>query len=371
MKNRILVVNLIEQSDAYPNAKYQTDFFLKSKAFDVKLVCFPTWGNKESWLIARFFSFLYAHFKVAVKLALYKGDMIYVFYPSLFVACLAYVLCPKHKVVLDAFISIYDTVVIDRTLIRQQSALARILLWLERQVYLRSSKVVVDTNSNGEYYSALFNVPASTFSSVPLFTNEDDYCETEYKPIRDRCRVLFVGTLVPLHGVEVIVRAVEMLRESECFKYMEFVIVGDGQCRSCLDELLKLELKNVKWVRGWLDSPSLAEQIFQADICLGVFGQGKAERVMPYKAYLYSCVGRAMISCEGYSSDNPGVKAISCEGTVEDKAARLASEIAYLCAHPLERLKLSKESSRYYHQMLSNKVASKKLEQVFLEVCES
>lgn len=370
MKNRILVVNLVEQSDAYPNAKYQTKFFLESKLFDVKLVCCPVWGNKKSWVITRIFSFLCAHFKVAVKLALYRGDMIYVFYPSLFVACLAYVLCPKQKVILDAFISIYDTVVVDRRLIRLQSALARILLWFERQVYLRSSKIVVDTESNGEYYSALFNVPASTFCSIPLFTNEEDYCESEYRPAHDKCRILFVGTLVPLHGVEVIVRAIEMLRETECFEYMEFVIVGDGQSRSCLDEILKLELRNVTWVRGWLESPSLAEQIFQADICLGVFGQGKAERVMPYKTYLYSRVGRAMISCEGYSSNNPGVKAISCEGSIEDKAARLASELAHLCAHPFERLELSKRSSRYYHQALSNKVASEKLEQLLLAISE-
>lgn len=65
--------------------------------------------------------------------------------------------------------------------------------------------------------------------------------------------VLFVGRLVPLKGVDMLLKAWSIVEK--CHNDWELLIVGDGPCASELRSLSnKLLLKNVKWI-GWTANP--------------------------------------------------------------------------------------------------------------------
>jgi glycosyltransferase involved in cell wall biosynthesis len=88
-------------------------------------------------------------------------------------------------------------------------------------------------------------------------------------------RVLFVGKLIPLHGLETILGAAALCPE------IEFHVVGSGQLGGLLDD----RATNVRW-EPWVAYESLAQLYRSAGCALGIFGTSeKAARVIPNKAF--------------------------------------------------------------------------------------
>ncbi len=91
----------------------------------------------------------------------------------------------------------------------------------------------------------------------------------------DRFHALFVGKLIPLHGLETILEAARLAPE------IPFRVVGSGQ----LEPLLATAPANVERV-PWLEYERLPEELGRAGCALGIFGTGdKAQRVIPNKAF--------------------------------------------------------------------------------------
>ena len=104
--------------------------------------------------------------------------------------------------------------------------------------------------------------------------------------------MLFVGTLIPLHGIETVIEAAGYLRDRPD---IEIMLVGDGQLGPRLQALLsENDLPQVRWERRWLSLAQLADHVGASEICLGVFGgPGKAERVLPFKVYYARLRGKS------------------------------------------------------------------------------
>jgi glycosyltransferase involved in cell wall biosynthesis len=86
---------------------------------------------------------------------------------------------------------------------------------------------------------------------------------------------LFVGKLIPLHGLETILGAAALCPE------IEFRIIGSGQ----LDDLLSSPPANVVWER-WVGYERLPDLYRSTGCALGIFGVSeKATRVIPNKAF--------------------------------------------------------------------------------------
>jgi glycosyltransferase involved in cell wall biosynthesis len=314
---------------------------------------------------------LVAHAKVYFHLlASHRVNTLYVPYPGIFVVFLLQ-LVPKSRrpdsILLDGFISIYDTLVFDRKLLRKGHFLARLLRAVECRSFDLASRVITDTEENAAYYSRLFSVPIEKFTPLPLSTNEVDY---QIKPTRPSSefvesrengprQVLFVGTLVPLHGIDVILKAAHILQKEK----IRFRLIGDGQQRQIVKAQVKT-LPNVTWVHEWIGPRLLNKEIHAADICLGIFGNSaKAERVCPLKIYSYACCGSAIVTAA-----SPCMKGLNERDSepwlamvpANDPAA-LSAEIVRLLRSPQERFMYEQKSASFYRKYLSNRVAEKKL----------
>ncbi len=100
--------------------------------------------------------------------------------------------------------------------------------------------------------------------------------------------VLFVGKLIPLHGLETILEAARLAPE------IPFRIVGSGQ----LEALLLRAAANIEWV-PWVEYERLPEEIQRAGCALGIFGTcAKAERVIPNKAFQALACGTPLVTAD-------------------------------------------------------------------------
>ena len=137
--------------------------------------------------------------------------------------------------------------------------------------------------------------------------------------------MLFVGKLIPLHGLETILEAARLCEE------IAFDVVGSGQ----LDALLERSTPNVTLAAvGRVRTPSL-RSYNEAGCALGIFGTSeKAARVIPNKAFQALATGTPLIT-----SDTPA--AASSSRTARDALLvpagdpeALATAVRRLAANP-------------------------------------
>jgi glycosyltransferase involved in cell wall biosynthesis len=212
----------------------------------------------------------------------------------------------ERPLVFDPFFSLYDTIVSDRALLRPQSGAARALRRAEQWVLRGADLILADTAAHAAYYQALAGLPAERLRVVPVGADERLFPRHDPRPPREELRVLFYGTYIPLHGVQTILEAADVLRAES----IRFRLIGRGQTRHSADELARNRgLTRVEFV-DWVPLTQLASEIAEADVVLGIFGtSGKAARVVPNKVYQAMSVGRCVVT-----RDSPALREMFIPG---------------------------------------------------------
>ncbi len=370
-KTDVLILGVHLKSEGYPNVLYRIGDLEKHPDIIAHEINFPIMpdpsksSHKVNRRFPRLLRIIYGHIYILIRyLFSPHKQVVYVPYPATFV-CWILSHLPKRlrpfNLIIDQFISLYDTIVLDRKLISQNGLLAKSLFHIEKHA-LRSCKgIIVDTQQNGEYIKKFFNISSNIIYPIPLSTNEYAYKRNEYKPSNTRCRVLFIGTLIPLHGIQVIISATKLLHDNQS---IEFRIIGDGQDAKYLESFQRTRPKNLEWIREWQRPDQLAKEIERADICLGVFSNsGKSNRICPLKMYAYMSIGRAIITANTeWSRDVQFGRNYKEFCTVKpDNGELLAKEIERLANEGVERLRLSKLCYDLYQDKLCNNIAINKL----------
>lgn len=376
--NKLLILGVHQNTEAYPNTLFRLEALRQSGTFDVTEINYPmsrkSFGKGGGFFrkIAAAFRGLASHLVVFARYVFSgKADIVYVPYPAVFVVFPLAFLPGKWKpkrLIVDAFISLYDTIVNDRRLLASDSMLARLLFRIEKKAYRVSGKIIVDTPQSAAFLCDLFELDAAKVLPIPLATDEHNFRASEYLPETAICRVLFVGTLVPLHGIETILDAAAILSSR---KDIVFRIVGDGQDASKIEQWQSKSSFKLDWEKEWQSSEQLAAEIRQSDICLGIFGSGdKTQRVCPFKIYAYAAVGRPIVTGDTawsrgmlWQAGNHFFETVP----VADSAA-LAKAIGMLADDPELREKLAMESRKFYEQQLSNRHANTLLEECMLKL---
>lgn len=214
----------------------------------------------------------------------------------------------RRLLVLVSFISLYDTVVLDRKRVGEGTLRARLLYAIDRLAFRCADWVLVDTEALASYYAELFNLSRDTFRKSMVGNVFDRFEPTAWVRRDDAVlRVLFFGTYVPLHGAEYIVEAAEALRSAP----VEFKLIGSGQDYEGVRRRARESgLQRVCFVEEWYSVEQLAEAMRQADVCLGIFGAtDKAARVIPYKVFGALALARPVIT-----RDSPAIRELLTDG---------------------------------------------------------
>ena len=208
--------------------------------------------------------------------------------------------------VAEMFLSVFDTVVLDRKLVWKSGIIAYICKKLDKRVVKEADLVITDTNADAEYFSKEFGAGKDKFETLYLQADLDGILDDE--PINNEKRaeskaVLYFGTGLPLQGTEYVARAFDVLTEEYGYK-CTYIGGLKGMSRNMRKTLLSCENRAVKRGKGcmvyhkWLGQNELYRQISEADVCLaGHFEPDidKADRTIPGKAMIYEAFGKSII----------------------------------------------------------------------------
>ena len=198
----------------------------------------------------------------------------------------------KNEIIIDFFISIYDTLIHDRKKFKDRGIIAKLCHGIDAITLRWSDHVVADTKADARYFIEEFQSDKDKFERLYLEADTSVYfprqqCKRE--DLRDKLVVLYFGSILPLQGVEIVLNAVDILKDN---KNIFFQIIGPIP-----KKYNKPTQENVEYIE-WLSQEELAEYIANADLCLaGHFSGGidKAKRTIPGKAYIYEAMGKRMI----------------------------------------------------------------------------
>lgn len=212
----------------------------------------------------------------------------------------------KKKVTIDFFISMYDTFVFDRKKFKKGTFTAGLLRKLDERTLCKADCIIADTKEHGKYFSEELHADPNRIRVLYLNADQSIYYPREQKKpekYKNRFVVLYFGSILPLQGVEVILGAIELLREE---KGLQFEIIGPLS-----KQYSDIQSDHVACF-SWLEQEQLAEHIAYADLCLaGHFNDQimKAKRTIPGKAYIYHAMKKDMIL-----GDNPANHELYHEG---------------------------------------------------------
>jgi glycosyltransferase involved in cell wall biosynthesis len=207
----------------------------------------------------------------------------------------------RERLVLDAFLPLYDTVVGDRKLLSRHGLPARLLHWFERLSCQAADFLIADTKAHGDYFAAEFTLPrhrvlrAFVGCEPRMFHRSEPERQTGASPV-----VLFYGQFIPLHGMLTVFEAARLSAETR----LRWKVIGTGQdAKLFAQKLRESPIPNLEWVR-WVEYDRLNREIQQADVCLGIFGtSAKAGRVIPNKVFQIIASGKRLIT-----RDSPAIR---------------------------------------------------------------
>jgi glycosyltransferase involved in cell wall biosynthesis len=234
----------------------------------------PVWHGGEQWRAGvRTGARLLAAEARLLRGGRANADVVVVGYPGHADLIAARRVAAGAPVVFNPLVSLWDTLVGDRGRFRPGSPPARGLRRLDRRAFRAADLVVADTEAHAAFFASLANLSPERLAVCFVGAEERLFVPASVE--REPATVLFVGKLIPLHGIETVLAAARLAPQ------LRFRIVGDGQLRDRLDE----PPANVEHV-PWLPYEQLPAELRRATCALGIFGRSqKAARVIPNKAF--------------------------------------------------------------------------------------
>jgi glycosyltransferase involved in cell wall biosynthesis len=214
-----------------------------------------------------------------------RADAVIVGYPGHLDLSAARRIAHGRPVVFNPLVSLSDTLVDDRGRFRPGSRAARGLAAIDRRAFKAADLVVADTAAQAPLFRSL----GARRVEVCLVGAEERLFQPGWtRPAGDEFTALFVGKLIPLHGLETILAAARLAPE------LRFRIAGSGQLRP----LLEGPPPNVEHV-DWIDYELLPSELCGASCALGIFGtSAKAARVIPNKAFQALACGTPLVTAD-------------------------------------------------------------------------
>jgi len=249
----------------------------------------PVWERRHNWSVGPRQILRVAEAERSLRRsreAERAADALIVGYPGHFDLPAAKRVARGRPVIFNPLVSLYDTLVDDRGRFRRGSPGAGVVHLADRRAFRRADVVVADTDAHAAFFQEEFGLRQDRLE-VCFVGAEDRLFRPGWQPERP-FHALFVGKLIPLHGLETILAAAALLPE------IPFRVVGSGQ----LEPLLAGRSGNVEWV-PWVEYDDLPGEIQAAGCALGIFGTGaKAGRVIPNKAFQALACGTPLVTAD-------------------------------------------------------------------------
>ncbi|MCA9362119.1 glycosyltransferase, partial [Candidatus Kaiserbacteria bacterium] len=214
-------------------------------------------------------------------------DAVLVNFPGYYLVPLAWWLTrrPRKPLYFDAFISISDTLVSDRKKVSWLNPVAWFYYLADVISCHLPDTVLIDTEAHKRFFVSRFFLKPDSVRVVYVETRTDLFFPGPSKHLLkgDKFNVLFIGSYIPLQGIEHIVEAARILRDETD---IHFTLIGNGQTRQQIEcQITEHQLQNITLL-NFQPIETLPDYLRSCDVALGIFGTSqKADRVIPHKVY--------------------------------------------------------------------------------------
>jgi glycosyltransferase involved in cell wall biosynthesis len=274
-------------------------------------------------------------------------------------------LAAGRSLIYDHMMSPYDSLVNETEKLQKDSLTARLLLLYEKTALRAADIVLTDTRLHKEYFEDLYGLPPEKVYVVPIGADEMFLArarETLSAGTKDSLDVLFYGSFLPLHGIDVILKAAFLLKNEP----VHFLLIGGNRqdLSRFQSEMQSMALTNLEH-REWVRYEDLPDVIEQADLCLGgPFGNtGQARRVVTGKTAQCLSMGRATvvgaIDCDFGFADRE-----NCLLVEQGKADRLAEAIQWALDNRRELPRIGQAGRRLFQARFSSDVIADALSRI-------
>ncbi len=269
--------------------------------------------------------------------------------------------------VFDAFVSTYDTYCFDRRVFRPDSLPGRFAYWLDQRSCALADIVVLDTLAHARYFNYTFGTPSEKLRVLYVGCDEDHFRPRALPP-SDPPLVLFYGTFLPLHGVDVIVRAAHLLRGDP----LRIRIIGRGQNYEAIRHLAaQLDVDNIEFV-DHVAFDALPDEIAKATLCLGGhFGASeKAGRVIAGKTFQCMAMGKPTIVGDNVANGELFVHGRDVWMVPMNDPVALAEGIRHLLDSPMTRTVIGGQARETIVRTCGNAATRAAVAQIVYEALE-
>lgn len=275
----------------------------------------------------------------------------------------------KKPIVFDAFLTLYETQVVDRKLVDRKSVKAKLWYLLDSSALHDADLLLTDTYEHAKYYSGFYDVEFDKFRRVLLGSDDEVFYPRLTKKENDCFIVMFWGGFIPLQGVRYIIKAAKLL---ENCKDVKFELIGTGQQHNEALELSRsLRLENTTFFSNWVPYSELTNYIANSDICLGIFGEtDKARRVIPNKVTEAIAMRKPLITGDSSAIKEAFKDRENCLLVPMSNPEALAEAILKLKNDKKLRDKIAENGYKLFKDNFAPKVIGKDLKSVLVKLSE-
>lgn len=220
-------------------------------------------------------------------------DIVFIGFAPQLVLPLFYWRFKNKTIIIDFFISMYDTLCCDRKKFHDNGLIGNLLHRIDQITLQKSDIIICDTNAHGKFFTQEFHAATEKLRTLYLEADSSIYYPAVYKKpenLKDKFIVLYFGSILPLQGVDTVLQAYDLLKTR---KELYFYCIGPVST----SQKALANADNIEYIE-WLSQEKLAEYIGFSDLCLaGHFHPTieKAKRTIPGKAYIYHTMKKPMI----------------------------------------------------------------------------
>lgn len=269
-------------------------------------------------------------------------------------------LISKKPIIYHAFISIYDTLVINRKTIKPNSIKAKFVHFVEKMACKWSDLVLTETFASRDYFVNEFGLEEKKFKRLFTSADESVFRPIPYKEPNQEFKVLFFGSFHPIHGISSIIEATKILSDH---REIIFKFCGKGQEKSAIEALAKkYKLSNVEFL-GFVEKSVLLKNIEEADVCLGIFGDNiKAKNVVTNKVLQILSSQKPLITMDSKAIREINVESEkNCILVPPKNPKKLAEAVLFLKENPQKQKSIAMAGHELFVKNLSMEKTGKLL----------
>ncbi|MEX1052006.1 MAG: glycosyltransferase family 4 protein [Patescibacteria group bacterium] len=239
------------------------------------------------------------------------------------------------------------------------------------KAYVRSTlkycqRILYDSDANADLSAGTSGIDRNKYTVIPVGTDESVFKPLPVAKQSDRFKILFYGSMLPLHGIEHIVQSLQQLGDD-----VHLHLVGDiGKLTTGLrgeieQGVMSGQIKHTNWI----PYPELPREIAKADICLGgpFGGTSQARRVITGKTFQSLAMGKLTLI------GKTDVKSVledgrNCLIAKQGSATAIAEKIRWAIHHPTEVKKIAENGRQSYLEHFSNRKVAGMLSELLTQL---